>query len=807
MASGQFAIPGFSVPSDPHSSSVREPSQGESTPAGEPPWELIAERIDAFAAAWDSAIEAKASPPDLAAFVADLDAAAARQVLLELIKLDMERRGQHQRDPQPIEWYAKTLAALGPVGKLPVDVIYEELQARMLAGRPVYREEVAERFPVQANALLRLLGGLAMSGSPTATYFADTIVEGGKAPQPAPPRTTPFANLQPGDTLDDFQLLSPLGSGAFARVFLARQKSMERLVALKISTHAGSEPQTLAQLDHPHIVRVYDQRQTTDPPAKLLYMEVVSGGTLQDVVAKARHAYDGKPSGDLLLSSVDERLAATGTPIPESSTSRDWIADASWPEVVCRIGAELADGLAYAHGRGVMHRDIKPANVLLSAEARPKLADFNVSYNGGRADENPEDTFGGSLAYMSPEQLEACHPLLGGSPRMVREQSDLYALGVLLWELLCGRRPFRDESVPADGGSLVRLQRMIEARRQADFVVLSQQLPEDCPESLRRVLQQALEADKSKRYQNAAELARALRLCLNPRCWKLLEPPQGKFGQLVLRWPVLAGILAGLVPNLVTARFNFLYNRDRMAADPNPALLREFDDVQVWINIVAFAIGIFGGGYLTFRAVRFVRAEVGQRRTDGSARVFQFSRLISYLVLALWTVSGLVFPIAVAWNQDIDVGVTFYVHFFLSLALCGFAATAYPYFLITAGIVRYFLPAMIRSGAISGPRKHDLQDVTVYNRLHLGMATLVPFIGILLLAVFNPGAQSQSALIAVSAGGMFGVLAVRWLEKLIDADAAALSHLQIDEPRPGGDRRSSRGSGKGSSSRTSSKSR
>ena len=130
--------------------------------------------------------------------------------------------------------------------------------------------------------------------------------------------------IQPGDTLDDFQLLSTLGSGAFARVFLARQKSMERMVALKVSTHAGSEPQTLAQLDHPHIVRVYDQRTVTDPPAKLLYMEVVSGGTLQDVIARTRHAYDGKPSGDLLLASIDEKLAATGTPIPESSSSRAW---------------------------------------------------------------------------------------------------------------------------------------------------------------------------------------------------------------------------------------------------------------------------------------------------------------------------------------------------------------------------------------------------------------------------------------------------------------------------------------------------
>ncbi|HYO25327.1 MAG TPA: serine/threonine-protein kinase [Lacipirellulaceae bacterium] len=780
--------------SDSHSSSLDGRSQGDSRSAAEPPWDLIAERIDALASAWDATEAGAAPPPMLADFVADLDPAEARCVLLELVKLDMERRGQLGRDPQRVEWYAQQLPSLGPVARLPVDLIYEELQARMVAGSPVYREEVERRFPVQATALLRLLGGLALSGSPTATYFADTIRDGNSPrnpAQPAAPRTTPFAHLQPGDTLDDFQLLTPLGSGAFARVFLARQKSMERLVALKVSTHAGSEPQTLAQLDHPHIVRVYDQRLTTDPPANLLYMEVVSGGTLQDVIARARHAYDGQATGDLLLASVDERLSATGTPIPESSSSRDWIADASWPEIVCRIGAELADGLAYAHGRGVMHRDIKPANVLLSAEARPKLADFNVSYNGGRADENPEDTFGGSLAYMSPEQLEACHPLLGGSPRNVREPSDLYALGVLLWELLCGRRPFRDEQAPAEGGSLLRLQRMIETRRRADFNQLGEQLPPDCPASLRRVLEKCLEADRSKRFASAADLGRALRLCLNPRCWNLLQTPTGALGRFVLKWPVLSGVLAGLIPNALTARFNFVYNKSRLV--PDSPLDKQFDAVQLWINIFAFAIGIGGGAWMTVRAVRFVRAEVGQRRSDGSSNVLNFSRLISCLVLALWTVSGLVFPVAVAWNHVEDVGLGFYLHFFTSLALCGFAATAYPYFLITAGIVHYFLPAMIRSGAIAGPRGHDLEQISKFNRLHLGMATLVPLLGVLLIVVFK--VRQDWALVAVSAGGMVGVMAVRWLERLIDADAAALSHLQIDERRAGERRSSHRTSG------------
>jgi serine/threonine protein kinase len=592
--------------------------------------------------------------------------------------------------------------------------------------------------------------------------------------------------LQAGDTLDDFQLLTPLGSGAFARVFLARQKSMERLVALKISGHAGSEPQTLAQLDHPHIVRVYDQRHTADPPARLLYMEVVSGGTLQDVIARTRDAYDGKPSGDLLLAAVDERLSATSAPIPESSSSRDWIADASWPEIICRLGAELAEGLAYAHSRGVLHRDIKPANVLLSAEARPKLADFNVSYNGGRADENPEDTFGGSLAYMSPEQLEACHPLLGGSPRDVREPSDIYALGVLLWELLCGRRPFRDEHVPHTGGSLVRLQRMIEVRRQADFEQLATGLPEDCPESLRRVLGKCLHPDVGARFQSAAELSRALRLCLNPRCWQLLQEPTSKLGRVVLARPVLSGVLAGLVPNAVMARFNFLYNKHRIISDYE-WLSDDFHEAQKWINAVAFSVGILGGAWITVRVVRLLKSDAAAAQSNAASELLSFSKLVSCFVLSIWTTSGLVFPVAVAWNDEIGVGAQFYLHFFTSLALCGLAATAYPYFLITAGCLHYFLPAMIRNGVIAGPRKRDLDQVTRLNRLHLAMATLVPLLGLLLFAAFRSKTfRDDWVLVAVSGGGMIGVMAVRWLERQIDLDVAALSHLAVDEPRSGG---------------------
>jgi serine/threonine protein kinase len=780
--------------SEHHSSSVRDGSQ-----AGEPPWELIAERIDAFAAAWDQAGagEAPASaPPNLADFVADLNDSDARHVLAELVKLDVERRWQQGCQPLTVEEYAAQWPQLGDVAQLPVDLIYEEFQARMLAGRTVYQDEIIDRFPRQAAALLRLLGGMAVSGSPTATFYADTLKDP-KAVRPSLTRLAAFAHLKPGDQIDDFQLITPLGSGAFARVFLARQVSMERMVALKISAAVGSEPQTLAQLDHPHIVRVYDLRHCTDPPSRLLYMEVVPGGTLLDAISRMRDAFDGKPDSLLLLASVDDRLSAVGAPRPESSSSRDWIEDASWPLVVAKLGAEMAEGLAYAHSRGILHRDLKPANVLLSAEAKPKLVDFNVSYNGGRADENPEDTFGGSLAYMSPEQLEACHPLLGGSPRSVRAPADVYALGVVLWELLTGRRPFRDDLTPGDMSSLVKLQRMIETRKQTDLTQLAKESMPDCPPSLRGVLVRALAPDATCRFQSADDLARALRLVLNPRCWDLLEEPKSALGRFITRRPVWSLIFAGLIPNLFTAAFNFIYNYQRIVNTGNEALIDRFNEVQFWINMLAFSLGLGIGTWAALRAFRLFKTSAVAKDPEQSRQVLFFGRFITVLVLIIWVVSGIAFPVAVAWGQDIDDIVGFYMHFFLSLAICGAASTSYPYFFDTAMAVHYFMPKLIRERIIPGPKRKDLKTVSRLNRLFLAIAFSVPLLGVLLVTLVSGQTQSENpkwVLIAVSGGGLLGVAIMLWLERLIALDVEALNHIAVDEPRASGARGSTRSS-------------
>ena len=386
-------------------------------------WKRIEEKVNLLAAAWELCATKGAALPRIDRLVEDIPAEERRLMLSELIKADLEYRWQDRRAPQYLEFYLDELPELGRIDDLPVDLIYEEIQVRMQVGDHVDIATVLERFPTQAPMLRPLLGTIAVQcdlGPATVnpTQATPTDVIGGKTGQD---ESSPESidQIEEGDTIDDFDLLMTLGQGAFATVFLARQRSLERLVALKISKRAGTEPRTLAQLDHANIVRVFDQRSCANS-VRLLYMELVAGGTLKDIVDQMNELDRAELCGTVILEAVDRQLSSAGTAPPEGSAIRHALQQSSWSAAICEIGSRLADGLAYAHGKGVLHRDIKPANILLTSEASPKLADFNISFQAGRKDEDPGDTFGGSMAYMSPEQLEACHPALGGSADQVQ---------------------------------------------------------------------------------------------------------------------------------------------------------------------------------------------------------------------------------------------------------------------------------------------------------------------------------------------------------------------------------------------------
>ena len=128
--------------------------------------------------------------------------------------------------------------------------------------------------------------------------------------------------VQVGDTIDDFELLAELGKGSFATVFLARQTSMQRLVALKVSVDHGMEAQTLAQLEHPHIVRVFDQRRAAKHNLQLLYMQYLEGGTLLDVLRQIADVPEQELGGKHFVQIVDQAMNARGASPSHQSLAR-----------------------------------------------------------------------------------------------------------------------------------------------------------------------------------------------------------------------------------------------------------------------------------------------------------------------------------------------------------------------------------------------------------------------------------------------------------------------------------------------------
>src|SRR5262249_40646396 len=164
-----------------------------------------------------------------------------------------------------------------------------------------------------------------------------------------------------------------------------------------------------------------------------------------------------------------------------------------------------------------------------------KLADFNIGFSSKVAGATPAAYFGGTVAYMSPEQLEACNPAHDRKPDSLDGKSDLYALAVVLWELLTGERPFVDEQLAA--GWRATLQKMPARRSAGVDRELAARVSVDCPPGLLDVLFACPDPEPQKRPADGNELARQLELCLAPKAHTLLAPGRQSWRRLVRQFP------------------------------------------------------------------------------------------------------------------------------------------------------------------------------------------------------------------------------------------------------------------------------
>jgi eukaryotic-like serine/threonine-protein kinase len=350
---------------------------------------------------------------------------------LELVH-EMRRRWEQGGQPRAEE-FLDARPELWEQAEAGVDLVYEEFCLRHAAGQSEVAADLLRRFPQWAGPLRVMLDchRLLQSGGPA------TVA------QPEFPAV--------GDTVGEFRLLEALGRGLHGRVFLAAQPGLaDRPVVLKFTPQDGREHLLLARLQHTNIVPLH---AVSDDPARglrVLCMPYFGRATLAAVLQALAGEDPAARTGRHIVEAID-RLQAPAT--PTAGAARRMLAHASYVQAVCWIGAALADGLQFAHDRGLVHLDLKPENVLLATDGQPMLLDFHLAHAPiVPAGPSPE-YLGGTPDYMPPEQRAAIRSLQTGAPveGPVDGRADVYSLGAVLYEALGGSPP------AADSPSLARV--------------------------------------------------------------------------------------------------------------------------------------------------------------------------------------------------------------------------------------------------------------------------------------------------------------------------------------------------------------
>ncbi|MBI5388740.1 MAG: protein kinase [Verrucomicrobia bacterium] len=341
----------------------------------------------------------------------------------------------------------------------------------------------------------------------------------------------------------DFELLEELGRGGMGVVYKARQKSLNRVVALKMIQSGRlardsdlrrfrTEAEATARLQHPHIVPVHEIG--TQEGQHYFTMDFVAGRSLSELLREG--------------------------PLPARQAAAHLHA--------------IAGAVQHAHERGVLHRDLKPSNVLLDAAGQPRVTDFGLAklLEGG-----PEVTCSGAVVgspgYMAPEQA-------AGQSSHASVRSDVYSLGAILYDLLCARPPFQADTA-------LETMRLVQQAEPVPPRLLNPRLPRD----LETICLKCLEKDPAKRYATAQELVDDLSRFLDDE--PIRARPVGR-AEKTWRWcrrnPALAGSLAGTFLLLVAVAVGASVVAQRLHRASHRALAAERDaQEKLWASYLAQA--------------------------------------------------------------------------------------------------------------------------------------------------------------------------------------------------------------------------
>ncbi len=433
-------------------------------------WKYVDDAVDAF-----SRSQEKRWPADLDSFLPDIDGPTKRQVLIELMKIDFER-GWRVESSRSVDTYIQDWSWIEQDSPSVFELVRWEIELRADAGESVEILSWIRRFPGVEARLRGFDVPVCRNGSSGEEEFSFTVstpllksITGQKALQTKWGR---YRALPRGHMLGRYCIQSVLGRGGMGVVYLCEDVDLNRLVAVKVlhpwiigpasdQSLLKQEARIAAQVRHTSIVPIYDFG-TAEDGAQFIVMEYVDGQSL------AQYLKDHQP-------------------IP--------IEDA------LEIVAQIAEGLHAAHSSGFVHRDIKPANILIDQKGRAHLTDFGLAVSHrqrGKGDQS------GTIPYMAPEQFSS-HSDMDEDNRPADIASDLWALGVVLYELLTGNRPFRGEDA-----SSIELSILNDSPPPPDI------LRPGIPRWLNQLYRACLSKDPAERPNSAAELAARLRAGAKP---------------------------------------------------------------------------------------------------------------------------------------------------------------------------------------------------------------------------------------------------------------------------------------------------
>ncbi|MBN70366.1 MAG: hypothetical protein CME32_13920 [Gimesia sp.] len=399
----------------------------------------------------------------------------------------------------------RSLKNLTPPGTADLEQLAEEFIARIRLGEQPSVEDYRQRYPELSAEIEEFFPAIA-------------ALEGGKYAEPAPSKVSLGASVP--EQLGDFQIVREIGRGGMGVVYEAIQQSLNRRVALKLLPRHllldekqlkrfQREAELTASLHHTNIVPVYGVGENGG--FHYYVMQLIEGIGLdeltQKIVATAAstgHKTNKSPGATISLSGEETVICSSSDCGSTDFTlkTENKVADLEFeqyvdsPYKIAALGIQAANALQYAHDRGILHRDIKPGNLLLDHDGLLCITDFGLARVAEQNDLSKSTDIAGTLGYMAPEMFrgETCR------------QSDIYGLGITLYELLTRRFAIERTS----------RHEMIEKITQGSITSL-RRIDPSIPRDLETIILKAIAPDTKHRYQRASELAEDLNLFLENR--------------------------------------------------------------------------------------------------------------------------------------------------------------------------------------------------------------------------------------------------------------------------------------------------